>query len=252
MSRRDNPSLPMPPRPDLSSYLVQQIMAIIQSGNLQPGDRLPPTRILAERFSVATPTLREALRRLQAHGVVDIRHGSGIYVRNERERFVLANPHHARLEPTVILNLLDARLLIEPHLAGLAARHATDADIVTLGQILDDAERYLVDQDEKLHGVNMAFHAAIACASCNHVLRQVIESLIELFTSEQKAILRLYGERGLDHRQHREILAAIRDREPDQASERMAEHLRDVRSVVESSLSRTSFPKRSEPQAAPG
>lgn len=250
MSTRDNPSLPVPPRTDLSTYLVQQIIALIHGASLKPGDRLPSTKVLAERFSVATPTLREALRRLQAGGVVDIRHGSGVYVRNERERFVLANPHHAGLEADVILNLLDARLLIEPHLAELAAHHATKAEIVNMERHLDDAESYLADRDLELHEVNMRFHASIASASGNQVLCQIIESLIELYSSEQMAILWLYGARALDYEQHREIFAMIRDRMPDQARERMAEHLRDVRSVVESSLSTAGFPNMSDPDTA--
>jgi len=234
MSIEANPSIP--PRPDLSSYLTEQLLELIHRGKFKPGDRLPSTRTLAERFSVATPTLREALRRLQATGVVDIRHGSGIYVRHGAERFVLANPHHAKLELNALLHLLDARLLIEPHLAELAARHATEADLITFEHILNEAKTRLGDQDQQLHKANMGFHVAIAAASGNRVLHHVMESLIELFVSEQLAILGLYDARSRDYQQHRSILASIRERAPARARQRMAEHLRDVRIAVESSL----------------
>lgn len=254
MSIEVNPSLPIPPRPDLSSYLTERLLELIYRGNFKPGDRLPSTKTLAERFSVATPTLREALRRLQATGVVDIRHGSGVYVRHGGERFVLANPHHAKFESGAFLHLLDARLLIEPHLAELAARHATDTDLITFERILNEAETNLVGQDEQLHGVNMAFHIAIARASGNLVLHHVMESLIELYSSEQRIILALYNARARDYQQHREIFAAIRDGLPVQARERMTKHLRDVRTVVASSLSGagTSFPNTSERRAELG
>src|SRR5215217_702752 len=79
-------------RPNLSVYLSQQILNLIRDRHLKPGDRLPSAKDLAAQFSVATPTMREALRRLQATGIVDIRHGSGIYVRRDRERMMLSNP----------------------------------------------------------------------------------------------------------------------------------------------------------------
>jgi len=221
--------------------LAKQILQLIRSENLQPGDRLPAAKALAERFAVATPTLREALRRLQTTGEIEIRHGSGIYVRYTQERFVLANPHHARLKRTTILQLLDARLLIEPHLAEHAAWHATEADIGDLEQLLDRArdDRVDVDADKHLHRVNMLFHATIARISGNLVLHHIIESLIELYSSEQLAIQWLYDARSRDHQQHRAIFAAIRDQVPELARERMAMHLRDVRTVVEASLAST-------------
>lgn len=228
-----------PSRPDLSFSLAKQILQLVHSENLQPGDRLPAARVLADRFAVATPTLREALRRLQATGEIDIRHGSGIYVQRGQERFVLANPHHPGLKHATILQLLDARLLIEPHLAEHAAWHATEADIAVLKQLLDSAEDYLVDCDEQLHRVNMLFHTTVARTSGNLVLHHVIESLIELYSSEQLAIQWLYDARSRDHQQHRAILAAIRDQVPALARVRMTMHLRDVRAVVEASLAST-------------
>ena len=119
-------------RPNLSAYLAQQVLALIRDRNLGPGDRLPSAKALADQFQVATPTIREALRRLQATGVVDIRHGSGIYVRRERERLMLSNPGYGALEHHTVLQLLDARILIEPHLAELAALHGGDDYVIVI------------------------------------------------------------------------------------------------------------------------
>ena len=80
----------------LSGQLAQQVMALIQKDSLEPGDRLPSVKELSERFSVATPTMREALRMLQMAGNLDIRHGSGIYVRHPGSRLMLTG---SRFQP---------------------------------------------------------------------------------------------------------------------------------------------------------
>ena len=84
---------PPPLRSNLAESLTRSILALMQDAELQPGDRLPSVRELSDRFQVAVPTLREAIRRLEAFGVVEVRHGSGIFVRAARPPLMLANPH---------------------------------------------------------------------------------------------------------------------------------------------------------------
>jgi GntR family transcriptional repressor for pyruvate dehydrogenase complex len=223
----------IPAKSDLTRRLSDDVLALIKTRELQPGDRLPSMKELAHTFSVATPTIREALRRLQATGVVDIRHGSGIYVRDINQSLMIANPHIGVLDGATVLELLDARLIIEPPLAGMAARNATDADIARLEYALDEAEHLLRGDDLHLHPVNMRFHSAIARASGNRVLAQMLASLVELYTREQLAILELFNARVRDYRDHILIFGAIRDREPDLAERRMTRHIQTVRSVVE-------------------
>lgn len=206
---------------------------MITAGDMQPGDRLPTMKELAQTFSVATPTIREALRRLQATGVVDIKHGSGIYVRRSSQNLMIANPHYGELDAATLMQLLEARLIIEPQLAGLAATNATEIDLANIERILDEAEHLLKGQDLALNPVNMHFHTAIARASGNLVLAQMLESLVDLYTREQLAILEIFNARVRDYRDHILIFGAIRDREPDLAARRMTQHLTTVRSVVE-------------------
>jgi GntR family transcriptional repressor for pyruvate dehydrogenase complex len=224
------------PRPDLSQYLSEQILDLIEAGGLRPGDRLPSMRTLAQRFEVATPTIRESLRRLQAIGAVDIRHGSGIYVKNARQGIMIANPHFGELSADSILQLLEARILIEPSLAERAAERIEEADIQRLESILQDAEQLLNDHDAELHDVNMAFHMAIARISGNMILAQLFDSLIELHTHEQLGILAIFNARIQDHQDHLQIFDAIRNHDPVLARERMQNHLTSVRSVVERRL----------------
>ncbi len=224
-------------RPDLSQHLTRQILDLIASGNLQQGDRLPSTRELAERFSVATPTIREALRRLQATGVVDIRHGSGVYVRKTEQALFITNPHYGALDAESIMQLLDARLAIEPFLAGRAAERATDADIASLQMLLDEAEQLLSGQDAKLHPTNMQYHVHITRMSDNVILAEFFESLVELYAREQQGILEVFNARTRDHQDHVAIFEAIRAGDSTLATDRMREHLIGVRDVVAQRLS---------------
>ena len=127
--------------------LTEQVIALIERDGLRSGDRLPTVQALATRFRVAAPTMREVLRRLQAVGVVEMRHGSGVYVRHAGRRVVLPNPYPGPLNIETLLDLLDARLLIEPHLAELAA-DADDEAIAELATLIDDAAEVLAGTDD--------------------------------------------------------------------------------------------------------
>ena len=224
------------PRPDLSQQLTQRSLSLITSNNLQPGDRLPTMKELATRYSVATPTLREAVRRLQATGVVDIRHGSGIYVRKITQGVVITNPHVGEIDATTVFDLLDARLAIEPFLAGRAALNASPHDLDVLQAMLDEAERSLNGHDSQLHRANMRFHAEVGRVSGNTILADFMESLVELYAREQLGILEVFNARVEDHHDHVAIFAAIRDHNAAEAESRMATHLKGVRTVVQQRL----------------
>lgn len=219
-------------RPSGSDVLTEQVVQLIDRERLQPGDRLPTVQALADLFSVAAPTMREALRRLQAVGVVEMRHGSGVYVRDGGRRVVLPNPYPGRLQHETILDLLDARLLIEPHLARLAAR-ADAQDVDALAQLIARAGALLESGgDAELTATNLDFHRGVAHCGGNVVLAQVIDSLLDLYVAEQMEVMRLYADRVHDHEEHVEILEAIQAHDAELASGRMQRHLEDVRSVV--------------------
>jgi GntR family transcriptional repressor for pyruvate dehydrogenase complex len=229
---------PRPPqrRPNLSAYLSQQVINLIRDRQLKPGDRLPSARDLANQFSVATPTIREALRRLQATGIVDIRHGSGIYVKRESDRMMLSNPTYGALETQTIMQVLDARLLIEPHLAQLAATRATNRDVAELRELLSRAEQALEKPDDGYIRANHALHAGIARASGNIVLSHVVESLLEMYSTELHLVdpnSTLAEIRARDHRNHQLVIEAIAAADGPAAYEAMVQHLEIARSSIE-------------------
>ena len=226
-------------RMTLSEHLAQQVIDFIRREDLPPGSRLPSLKTLSERFSVATPTLREALHRLEAMGIVETRHGSGIYTRAGIQRMMLSNPYYGDLDVAAILDLLDARLLIEPELAELAAKRVTQAELEALEEHLRQAGRHLVggeQSDRALQQINMQFHSRIAALSGNAVLHQVVASLLDLHSKEQMVVLYLFDDRSRDHQEHKAIFAALRRRDPRTAKQLMRQHLLDVKSVIQSRL----------------
>lgn len=223
------------PRANLSTFLAQQVLSLIREGDLKPGDRLPSAKDLAARFSVATPTMREALRRLQATGVIDIRHGSGIYVRRDRDRLMLSNPAYGELESHTILQVLDARLLIEPHLAELAALRAAESDLTELRRALADAESALHFPDDRYIQANNDLHMAIARLSGNTVLMHVVESLVEIYSAELHLVdpsRTLVEIRARDHDNHQRVVAAIETGDGPAAAAAMHHHIDVARSTV--------------------
>lgn len=227
---------PLPLRSSLSSALSQGILALMRDEQLQAGDRLPSVRELSGRFGVAIPTLREAIRRLEAFGVVEVRHGSGIFVRSAQPPMMLANPHASTVDRKVILDLIEARMLFEPWCAGVAAQSPGSPGVAALRDILARAEAALEGDDAALERANMAFHREVAACAGNAVLSQVMALLTEIYSSEQSAMLTISNQRRQDHLEHCAVLEAIEQGDSALASQRMRDHLASVRATLANRL----------------
>jgi GntR family uxuAB operon transcriptional repressor len=149
--------------------VAERIRELVQQTALAPGARLPSERDLATALAVSRPSLREALIALELGGFIEVRHGSGVYLR-AFEPVPLPEAGPGPFE------LLSARRLIEPELAALAARCATDASIDAIMAAAAEMERR---QDDKSHceEADRAFHLSIAHASGNSALVGVLEYL---------------------------------------------------------------------------
>ena len=171
-------------RSTLSDDLTERLMRVIQSEAYQPGDRLPPIMEMARRFGVGHPSLREALRRLEVLGIVEIKHGSGVYIKHDRDVLLVTNPMFSgAVSKKLMLDLIEARMPIEVKTVGLAALHATDAHLGQLAHLIEKAEANM-DNDAALNSTNLAFHRKIAEASGNTVLAQLLDVLMDLFKNE--------------------------------------------------------------------
>lgn len=219
-------------RQSLADDLAQRIKDLIDAEAYAPGARLPTIAAMAQRFGVGHPTLREALKKLETLGAVVVKHGSGVYVGARPNPLFVSNPVHAGVpSKKTLLDLVEARLPIEIETTALAARRATDDDLAHLAALLERAEAHLSDGDV-LNATNMSFHTAIARASGNGVLCQLLDALSNLFLDEQRAILDIFGSRQRDHAEHLGILEALRAHDEEQAVALMRAHLEGVRAVL--------------------
>jgi len=216
----------------LADRLARQIRVLIQQGDYQQGDRLPTIMEMARRFRVGHPTVREALKTLETIGVVDIRHGSGVYVNRSDDVLVLASPHHAAtFTKKLLLDLLRTRQPLEIESVVAAVEHGTPEHIQAMRELLVTAGQNLTD-DDVLNKVNMSFHRQISLASGNTVLLQTLDVLRDLFTDQQRMILEIIPSREADHREHLEMLEALERRDAVLGAKRMQEHLEGVLDAV--------------------
>ncbi len=218
---------------NLADDVASRVMELIDRGGYNAGDRLPSIMEMARALGVGHPTLREALMKLELIGVVEIKHGSGVYVGEKKNTLLLSNPvFGGDVTKKLLLDLIQARIPIETTSARLAAMKATDSHLARMEEFLQESNRNLSD-DAILTRMNMAFHREIAVASGNTVLLQLQEVLTNFFGREQRILLGVHGSRGTDHEQHLDIFEALRSRMPDLAAVRMESHLEGVYRVVE-------------------
>ncbi|MFZ5823067.1 MAG: FadR/GntR family transcriptional regulator, partial [Bacillota bacterium] len=168
---------PLRRRNTLSTDIARQLHDMIQSGSLRPGDRLPGQRDLAVRFGASMASVREAISALAAAGLVDAHPGKGTVVRG----FAEAEPQFDGWLGTAgaleeMNELLEARRLLEAHLAAQAARRRTPAQVERLRRLLADMEAALTDPDAYLEA-DLAFHLALAEVAGNRVLARMIRAI---------------------------------------------------------------------------
>lgn len=216
--------------PSLSERLAEGIVDLIRTEGLAPGDALSSSRDLARRFEVTTPTVREALRRLEANDVIRFRHGSGTYVGDGIERRLMSNPYGGGGGRESVLELIDARLVLEPGIAAAAALERTDADLRLLEAATANAlEPQRADERPTVH-----FHVAVASASRNRLVREAVEALLRVRVLDQVEIRHQYDDRERDHAEHLDIVEAIRRRDAPAAESLTRDHLAAIRATVAS------------------
>lgn len=216
----------------LADRIATQIAQMIREGDYASGERLPTINDMAGRFGVGHPTLREALKKLETLGLVNVKHGSGVYVEADQDQLLMSNPvFTGDVSKDMMLDLIEARIPIEQRTVVLAARNASEEHLQRMDDLLEEAGEHLQD-DEELTRTNMAFHREVAVASGNVVLGQLLKVLSNLFEEEQRGILDVYGSRKKDHSEHRGILEAIQLGDEALAETRMQEHLEGVREMV--------------------
>ena len=212
--------------------IVRQVKTMIADGKLKGGDRLPPERDLAEKFVVSRTSVREALRALESLGLVEIRPGEGTFVRQVSI--------DALIEPLALLmvsqreataELFEARRLLEPSLAALAAVRATPEEIQEMERILEEQAREIGGGRTGL-AQDAQFHAAIGAAAHNRAITRIAHAIMDLLSQSREESLNTPGRPTRSHDDHRRVLAAISRHDAEAARKAMLEHLEAVEALV--------------------
>lgn len=212
----------------LPDQIANRVVSLISERALQPGDRLPPERQLASTMGVSRASLREALRALSLMGVTEMRHGAGNYVAT-LEPAGLMRPLGLvlALSDTGFRELFEARKLVEPRLAELAAVRATADELERLAACADASEAAVGDEEAFMRA-DLELHGIIAGAARNAILARVAASLGELGVASRLATTSLRGMQDQVVHDHRAIVAAIAARDAPGAGAAMLAHLEDV------------------------
>jgi GntR family transcriptional repressor for pyruvate dehydrogenase complex len=218
-------------RKRLYRRVAEEIIQAVRNGVYVTGGRLPAERDLAESMNASRTTIREAIIALEILGVVEVRHGSGVFVTGEgigkTSTFAAQDLNVGAFE------LIEARMVIESETAAIAARVATDKDIEQLTELVRLMEEGNPASAEQ---ADREFHLAIARITENGALIETVRMLWNLRASSPLAatIISRAHDAGLQARirEHRPILDAIRARDPAAARNAMREHMHCVRDYV--------------------
>lgn len=227
----------------LSDDIVEQLEGMILEGTLKSGERLPAERALAEKFGVSRPSLREAIQKLAAKGLLVSRQGGGNYVA-ESLGSTFSDPllHLLENNPEAQRDLLEFRQTLEASCAYYAALRATEVDRERLTEAFD-ALQDCYARDDKVSraeegAADARFHLAIAEASHNAVLLHTIRGLFDLL--KRNVVTNIGGmyqqrteTRDMLISQHRDLYLTIIEGRAEQAREVSTRHLLYVQEVLE-------------------
>jgi GntR family transcriptional regulator, transcriptional repressor for pyruvate dehydrogenase complex len=216
---------------------IEKIKAMIVSGELKPGQRLPREADLAARLGLSRSSLREAARALSLVRILDVRQGDGTYVSSlaadsllDALTFIVEFHQDAS-----VLELLEVRRILEPAASARAAVLISEADLAELGDLL--ARISPTSSVDELVENDIEFHRRVAAAAGNSVLASLIESLSG--PTQRARVWRGLTQEGALERtlsEHRAILAAIRRRDPELARTWATVHIAGVEDWLRSSL----------------
>lgn len=221
-----------------SMAISKRLEELILDGTLQPGDKVPSERQLAERLKVSRPLIRESLKELRGRGVIETRHGKGSFIIGMLDSKENETPlsrlyqHHPRL----LYDLLEVREILEAEASQLAAERGNEKDFYKITKAynaMNEAQQEEGGDLIKAAHLDHAFHRAIYEASHNPVLVHTLQNLMQLMLNSVVASLtKLYHhnrQKQLIDKHHQQIYKAIIERKPETAKRVATEHIRNVR-----------------------
>lgn len=221
-------------RRSLSEGVVDQLLEFIAEGSA-PERRLPVERVLCNELDVSRTTVREALATLMQLGIVETR-GKGRYGSLVGARAYLASRERMRRSETELVDHpLEARLVLEPTIAALAAERASQEDLAEIDRWLTLMRETAVNEQDNVK-YDSAFHAAVARATGNPTLVFLINALTDALAESRRLSFRPAPAAMVAIEGHAAVLAALTARDSQAAAKAMKRHLDDVGAMIRASL----------------
>ncbi len=236
----------------LSSEAADHIKALIRGQKLKAGDKLPNEMQLAELFGVSRPTVREAVKSLVSQNVVEIARGKGTFVR--KNPGVSSDPLGLGFLPDrdLPLSLMEARRILEPEVARLAAERADGSDVEQLEALLERM-RDTMTNDERWVDVELEFHGGIARATKNPVIMRIMPVIVEAIVKTLRYAPRTTDDHRKAFREHSLIFKTIKENDPSGAFRAMRAHMAASfkRTVSRGSPRKVRKPPRTDTRTGP-
>jgi len=215
-------------RPPLAEQVARRILDLIRSGNLRPGDRLPPDRDLAAMLGVGHPAVREALQALAILGVLDrARGGRSVVAAPDLAALLTPLRHLLPLNPGTIDTYFQARLFVEGGIGRMAATRIAPAAIDRLRRLVE-VQAHLAADPIGFRVSDLEFHQTLLDACQNPFLDQIGNSLYEMGMEYRRAASAAPGVIAQSVADHAEIVAALAARDPERAGRAMERHVENV------------------------
>lgn len=198
---------------------------------LKPGDMLPPERELAQIFGVSRSSIRDAIRSLEAMGLVQPRQGAGTVVCEPGQSVATPLASVLLQKRRMVAELIDVRKMIEPPLAARAALHASPGQITTLEEIVQRHKEKVTQGDFGIEE-DSEFHYNIALAADNGVILKVVDVLMDLLKETRERSLQVEGRQARSFAGHQRILTALKRHDAPAAEAAMRRHLEEIEEIV--------------------
>jgi GntR family transcriptional repressor for pyruvate dehydrogenase complex len=221
----------------ISTQIAEQIKTLINSGELKPGDALPPERELVKVFNVSRASLREALNTLAGMGFLEMSQKHRTIVRSlASSRITDPLQHLLKEDNQTVFELIEVRKAIETWSAYHAARRATSNDITHLEKSVESM-RLKIEQGLSVVEDDANFHLAISEATHNKIQTHLMFSIYDILKESLGKYLESIKMSDI-YDQHSKVVEAVKNKDPDLAAARMREHLDYVKSKVQELTSR--------------
>jgi GntR family transcriptional repressor for pyruvate dehydrogenase complex len=211
------------PAKNLPQKLADDILSLIVSNHMQPGEKLPNETILSEKLNAGRSSVREAMKLLVSRNIIEVRQGSGTYVSSRMG--MCDDPLGLVLfgdNPKLVYDLIQIRILVEPAIAAMAASSATESDIREIYRLCEEAEKKFRAGEDSTEA-DIAFHQAVARGSKNLVaprltpiINRTVESVAKMTRSKPFEDAFMI---------HRDIAEAIAAHDQTEAKDAMLLHL---------------------------